>query len=147
MIMPAQELTINAGELFVPEFNNYLKNLTPKERSIMTFAVFHNPYAPTDINNPKTLPILLHIGGLTQEQFNVIRVFGLGSTEEIGIVEAIIVTMDGIKNIKEDEDEGDINDRLEACTLPVIESSRTYLSGLVDTLKKIKIKKDYRNAV
>ena len=84
--------------------------------------------------------LLLHIGGLTQEQFDLIRVFGLGSAEDIGIVEAIIVAMDSIKNIKEDE--GNINDRLDACTLPFNKSSRTYLSDLVCTLKKKKNEKD-----
>ena len=138
--MPTQELTINTSNLFVPEFNNYLENLTPKERSIMTYAVFHNPYAPSDINDPKTLPILLHIGGLTQEQYDVIRIFGLGSDEDIGIVKAIIVAMDSIENIKEDE--GNINDRLDACTLPFNESSCTYLSDSVYALKKNKNKKD-----
>ena len=134
--MPTQEPTIIASELFVPEFNDYLKTLAPKERSIMTFAVFQNPYAPNDINDPKTLPILLYIGGLTQGQFVMIRGFGLGSTEETDIVEAIILTMNGIKNIKKDEE--DINDRLELCTLPFTKSSSMYLSGLVNTLEKKK---------
>ena len=138
--MPTQELRINESNLFVTEFNNYLMNLSPKERSIMTYAVLHNPYAPSDINDPKTLPILLHIGGLTHEQFDLIRVFGLGSDDDIGIVKSIILAMDCIENIKEVE--GYINHRLDECTLPFNESSCAYLSDLVCTLKKNKNKKD-----
>ena len=133
--MTTQETLINASDLFVPEFNTLLKHLSLKEKCILMYAVFHNPYAPVEENDSRVWPILLHIAGITKEQYDVLNMFDLGIGDELRIVPSIIAVINSIESIKKGE--GDMEDRMINCRFPFTKSRRLQLCNMTSHYKEI----------